>query len=74
MFEVYIESDGALESYSRGAVAMIASRVIITALYVVGEHPQHLASNMSLHQPTGQQWLQMQEPLVRSLLEQRGPE
>eukprot|EP00975_Prorocentrum_lima_P001791 388324-Prorocentrum_lima.AAC.1 len=63
MFEVHIESDGALESYGKGVVAMIASRVIITALHVVAEHPQHLASNMHLHKPAGQQWSQMQEPL-----------
>eukprot|EP00975_Prorocentrum_lima_P018949 3991110-Prorocentrum_lima.AAC.1 len=63
MFEVYFDSEGALEQYGKSVIAMISSRVIITALHVVGEHPQHLTSNMSLHKPTGHQWLSSQEPL-----------
>eukprot|EP00975_Prorocentrum_lima_P047532 9937323-Prorocentrum_lima.AAC.1 len=74
MFEVYYDYEGGMAGYGKGVIPMMPSRVIITALHVIGEHPQHLAYNMSLHQPTGNQWMPDQEPLLRSLMEQRGSE
>eukprot|EP00975_Prorocentrum_lima_P060937 12779292-Prorocentrum_lima.AAC.1 len=53
---------------------MSPERVIITAPHVVGEHPQHLTSNMWLNQPTGPQWYPSQEVFLKSLVQERGQE
>eukprot|EP00975_Prorocentrum_lima_P030770 6457679-Prorocentrum_lima.AAC.1 len=63
-----------MATYTKGVIPMMPTRVIITALHVIGEHPQHRAYNMSLYQPTGPLWNASHEVVLKSLIQERGGE